>query len=454
MTDQAQPSVLKLMQSRAYRGWVLTLFLLVAMFGFIDRQIISALGQPIKHDLGLSDAQLGFLGGLVFALLNAALTIPIARIAERKRRVTIITIGIFLWSIATCLCGAALGFFQLVLARLSVGVGEATSSPATASLIADYFPRDRRTSASAVLVLAVPLGALIGAAGGGFIAQHYNWRLAFVIAGAPGVILGILMALTIREPIRGHYDAPTAGGETAPPFSAVLRRMVARPAFLHVMLGSTIASMGGFGINYFLAPYFFRSFGLDYAQGGLLSGLISAIPGSISMLGGGLLADYLGRRDPRFYAWVPGIGALIAAPLYMLSFIQRGWPAATAVLMLTGLFQYAYLPASAGVSANIMEPRMRASAAAIVGIMTNLIGAGLAPLLVGALSDHFAKTSFTGDFHAACAGPLAAETASAGACGQASATGLQHAFIVFAAVYLWAAFHFWLAGRTIKRDMA
>ena len=214
MTD-ATNTTLKLMQSKAYRGWVLTLFLLIAMFGFVDRQVISALGQPIKLELGLSDAQLGLLGGLVFALLNSLLTIPIARVAETRRRVTIISIGVFMWSAATALCGLAQGFGQLVIARLCVGVGEATGGPATSSLLADYFARDRRASASAVYVLAVPLGALIGAAGGGYIAQHANWRMAFVAAGIPGVVLGLLLALTVREPIRGHYDAPGVAGEGA-----------------------------------------------------------------------------------------------------------------------------------------------------------------------------------------------------------------------------------------------
>jgi len=445
---------LKLMQSRAYRGWVLTLFLLIAMFGFVDRQIISALGQPIKLELGLSDAQLGLLGGLAFALLNSLLTIPIARIAETRRRVTIISIGVFLWSVATCLCGFAQGFGQLVVARLCVGVGDAAGTPATQSVLADYFARDRRASASAVFVLAVPLGALIGAAGGGYIAQHANWRMAFVVAGLPGVVLGLLLALTVREPIRGHYDAPGLADQGAPPLTAVIRRMFDRPAFLHVMIGSTLASMGGFGINYFLAPYFYRRFGLDVAQSGLLYGLISAIPGSISMLGGGLLADRLGRRDPRFYAWVPGVGVLVAAPLYALSFLQGGWVAATTLLLLTGLFQYAYLPASLAVTANTMAPRMRASAAAIVGIMTNLVGAGLGPLLVGTLSDLFAKRAFGPGFSVACAGAKAAQTAAAGACGQASAAGLQWACIAAALVYLWAAVHFALAARTLKRDMA
>jgi MFS family permease len=437
------------MTSRGYRAWVLGLFLAVSLVAFVDRQVIGALGQSIKLDLKLSDAELGLVGGLAFALLNSLLSIPIARVAERRRRVTLITIGVFLWSIATCLCGLAANFAQLVLARACVGLGEAAGQPATSSVMADYFPRDRRTSAAAVFVLAVPAGALIGAAGGGYLAEHWNWRLGFVIAGAPGVLLGLLVALTIKEPVRGFHDAPPATGETAPPFSAVIRRMIARPSFLHVTLGSTIASMGGFGINLFLAAWFARRFGMGYAQAGLLSGLISAIPGSISMLGGGLLAEALGRRDARFYAWTPGLGALLAAPLYILSFQQGSWPAAVALLMATGLFQYAYLPAMSGVTQNLMEPRMRATAAALVGIMTNLVGAGLAPTIVGALSDRFAAHAFGGGFASACKGPAATH----GACMTASATGLTWAFTAFALVYLWAALHFALAARTLRRDL-
>jgi MFS family permease len=438
------------MTSRPYRAWVLGLFLAVSLVGFVDRQVIGALGQAIKLDLKLSDAELGAMGGLAFALLNSVFSVPIARLAERVRRVSLISIGVFLWSIATCLCGLAAGFGQLVLARAFVGLGEAAGQPATISVLADYFPREKRTSAAAVFVLAIPAGALIGSAGGGWLAEHWSWRLGFVIAGAPGVLLGLLVALTIKEPLRGFYDHASAASEAPPPFGAVLRRMIQRPAFLHVTFGSTLASMGGFGINLFLAAYFARRFGMGFGQAGLLSGLISAIPGSISMLGGGLLADALGKRDARFYAWTPGIGALLATPLYILSFQQAGWPAAVALLMATGLFQYAYLPASTGVTQNLMEPRMRATAAALVGIMTNLVGAGLAPLIVGALSDRFAAGAFGGDFAAACAGAKAAH----GACAEASATGLKWACSAFALVYLWAALHFALAARTLKRDLA
>jgi MFS family permease len=438
------------MTSRRYSGWVLGLLAVVSLFAFVDRQVIGALGQAIKLELKLSDADLGLVGGIAFALFNSVLSIPIARLAETRRRVTLIGAGVFLWSIATCMCGLAAGFAQLVLARACVGLGEAAGQPATNSLLADYFPREKRTSAAAAYALAIPAGAFLGAAGGGWLAQAWGWRWAFVVAGAPGLLLGLILVLTIKEPLRGFHDGPGAAAEAAPPFAAVLRRMVERPAFLHHMLGSTVCSMGGFGINLFLAAYLNRRFGLGYAQAGLLTGLISAIPGSISMLGGGLLADALGRRDARFYAWVPGIGALIAAPLYILAFAQASWPAAAALLMATGIFQYAYLPTSSGVSQNIMAPRMRASAAAIVGIMTNVVGAGLAPLIVGALSDRFAAHAFAGDFAAACAGARSA----AGACRQASASGLQWACTLFALVYLWAVAHFALAARTLRRDMA
>ncbi len=190
-TGDQRSSTLKLMASPGYRAWVLVLFLLISMFGFVDRQVIGSLGQPIKAALHLSDFQFGILSGLAFALLNSLLAVPIARIAERRRRLTIIGIGVFLWSIATGVCGLAGNFVQLLVARVAVGVGEAASTPATASVMADYFPPHRRTSAAAVFVLAVPLGALIGAAGGGYLAQYFDWRMAFMIAGAPAIMKAI-----------------------------------------------------------------------------------------------------------------------------------------------------------------------------------------------------------------------------------------------------------------------
>ena len=452
--EPATQAALRRTLSPGYRAWVLTVLMLVAMFGFADRQILSALGQAIKRDLVLSDAQLGLLGGLAFALLNALASVPLARLADRGRRVTLVSAGVFVWSIATALCGLTVSFGQLIAARLTVGLGEATGNPATVSMLADYFPRQTRTSAMAFFGLSVPLGALLGAAGGGYIAQHASWRSAFIIAGLPGILLGLVLAATVREPVRGHYDGPSGAAAEPPPLLAVLKRMIERPAFLHTLIGSTLVSTGGFGILTFNAPYLFRRFGLDLAQAGLITGLISAVPGCICILGAGLLADRLARRDVRFYGWAPALCALLATPLYVVSFLQTGWLAATLMLMTTGLVQYAYLPVSMGLYQNLMAPRMRASAAAIVNLATNLVSAGLGPLIVGLMSDAFAKQAFHGDFAVACSGGRAAQSALQGPCGVASASGLQWACILFSLIYLWGAAHFALAARTLKRDMA
>ncbi len=457
MTDDSA-ATLKLMQNKPYRGWVLGLFVMITIFGFADRQIVSVLGQPIKRDLGLTDTEFGWLSGFAFALLNSLLAVPIARLADRGRRVTLVGVGVMIWTLATAACGLAHGFVQLLVSRLFVGLGEATGAPATASIIADYYPREKRTSAMGVFSLAIPLGSMLGFTGGGYIAQHYDWRTAFLLAGAPGVLLALLLFLTVREPLRGHYDPPPATLTDTPPFLDVLRRIVEKPAFLHTLLGSTLVSVGGFGIISFNAQFFFRRFSLNYAQAGLLTGLITSVPACLCILAAGIMADRLGRKDARFYGWVPALGAFLAAPFYIIAFLQHGWVATVVMLTVTGLVQYAYLPVSNGVYANLMEPRMRASATAVVGMCTNLVSAGLGPLLVGMLSDAFAGHVFAQaggqPFSIACAHGRAAETASAGACGQASATGLTWACIVFALMYLWGGVHFMLAARTLRRDMA
>lgn len=445
--------VLELMHSRRYRGWLLALLLLMSMFGFIDRQIIGALAQPIKLDLGISDTQLGLLGGLAFALLYSVLSVPLARLAERHNRVIIYGVGILVWSAATISCGFASSYLLLLLARVAVGIGE-TAQPAAQSLTADYYPPERRVATSSITVLAVPLGAFLGSAVGGAIAEFANWRWAFIIAGAPGIVLGVLFLLTIREPLRGYYDPPSEHGDTLPPLSAVLRRMVQRSAFLHVAIGSSLASAGGFGINLFVAPYFVRRFGMGFADSGLIAGLISALPGVVSMFVGGQLASRLARRDPRFYTWTPGVGVLLACPLYIVSLMQGQWLAATAMFMVTGVFQYVYLPCSVGIYANTMEPRMRATASAIVGMLTSVVGAGVGPLIVGTLSDVMASRHFGGDYALSCPASGILDPALLSACREASAVGLQWGMMLAAFIYLWSAVHLFLAGRTIARDMA
>ncbi|MDB6090420.1 MAG: Sugar phosphate permease [Gammaproteobacteria bacterium] len=437
-------------ENRLYRTWVLVVFTLVATFGFVDRIIVQVLVQPIKAELRVSDAKMGLLGGLTFAVLYVLLSIPIARLAERRNRLAIISIGTALWSLATAASGFASNFTQLLLARIGVGVGEAAGGPATGSVIADYFPRQRRASAMAIYGLAVPLGALLGGSAGGFVAQHWGWRAAFLVLGLPGAVLALLQWLTIREPPRGQND-PGFAAEATPPFSAVLRRFRERPSLVQIISGAAVSTVAGYGINYFVAAHLSRRYGLNYAQAGLLIGLISSVPAAVSIIAGGFLTDWAGRRGAHWYALIPALGSALCGPLYIAGFRADTWMAATVLLSLTAMCQYAYIPAAAAMTQNMMGPRMRASAAAVTGLIYTLIGLGLGPLIVGALSDYFTRRAFAGDFPRDCGSDAGLMTV---ACGQAAATGLQTALSLCALLYIWSAVHLALGARTLGRDLA
>ncbi len=431
------------MRSRIYRIWVLGLFAAVATFGFVDRIVVQVLVQPIKAELHVSDADMGLLGGLTFAVLYVLLSIPIARLAERKNRVAIITIGTVLWSVATAASGLALNFAQLLLARIGVGIGEAAGTPATTSIISDYFSPQRRASAMSVVGLAVPLGAFLGGSVGGFIALHWGWRAAFLCMGLPGLALALLQGLTVREPLRGYHDEASHSGpmpglgaevctgvdsQRTPSFVTVLCRFWERRSLIQFLVGATLSTIAGYGINYFLPAYFSRRFGLNTAQAGLVVGVISSAPAALSIIAGGFVADWAGKRSARWYALIPAIGAALTAPLYIASFESGTWLAAAVLLSVTAICQYAYIPAAAAVTQNMMEPRMRASAAAVTGLVYTLLGQGLGPLFVGMLSDHLTRSS-------------------------SASHGLQMALTLSALVYLWSAVHLAIASRGLAADL-
>lgn len=413
-------------------GWALTVLAAISTCGFIDRIIMNVLAQPIKEEFRLSDTEVGLLAGLAFAVLNVVLGLWVARIAERRRRLTLIGIGTFFWSLATLACGAATSFLTLTLARIGVGVGEAVGLPSTQSVVSDSFPKEKRTTAMSVLLLAPPIGAFLGSAVGAMVAQTHGWRMAFIVAAVPGFLLSALALLTVAEPPRGQYDALGEAADEVPPFSAVLHRLWERRSIRHMLAGSTIGSAVGFGLNAFLAAYLLRRFGFSVGEAGVVAGLLTSAPSILGVLGAGWLSDRIGRRDPRSYGFIPGISLIIAAPLYMLAVTRETAPAAIALLTLSAAVQYTYLAPSQGVFQNMMHPRMRATASAVIGVIYSLVGAGLGPLIVGGLSDLF--------------------TEDASAAGSAEA--LTIAMAVTAGGYVWAALHFLRATRSLPRELA
>ena len=416
------------MNTRRDAPWLaLTLLTAIATIGFVDRIVMNVLAVPVKAEFGLSDTQIGLLTGLAFAVLNVTLGIAVARYAERGHRLSLIAVGTLLWSLATAACGLVGSFAQLLLARVGVGVGEAVGLPANQSVIADYFPPERRATAMSVLLLSPPIGAFIGSAGGAWVGQEYGWRSAFFIVMIPGIVLALLAWALIAEPPRGRHDREASA--EVPSLGAVVRRLTALASARHLLAGSTLASMVGFGLNSFVALLLVRKFGFSLAQAGLFAGILASLPGAISVVLGGRLADWFGERRASAYALVPGLCLLIAMPIYVFAITRDAAGPLLGLVFVAALFQYTYLGVTYGVFQNLLHSRMRATGSALLNAVYGLIGQGLGPLLVGWLSDRLAPRFGSGD-------------------------GLAYAMAITAALYLWAAAHYLLAGRHIGPDLA
>jgi MFS family permease len=480
--------------SNGYKATVLGLLLATYTFNFIDRTIIATIGQAIKVDLKLTDTQLGLLGGLYFALLYTLLGIPIARLAERWNRVTIISVSLVIWSGFTALCGSAGSFAQLALYRFGVGVGEAGCSPPSHSLISDYYEPKKRASALSIYSFGIPLGTMFGAVAGGWLAQEFSWRVAFVIVGLPGVILALIVKLVVKEPPRGHSEiverpleaeslvvepAPKPAFSLANEFSelwAVFKVLFFKWPVLNMVLGVTIASFGSYGSGAFVPSYFVRAFGLGLAQVGLITGLIGGFSAGIGTLVGGFLSDWAGKRSVKWYAWVPAIGLIICTPIYILAYMQSEWQATALILLVPGIFHYVYLAPTFAVVQNSVEPRRRATATALLFFFLNLIALGGGPVFTGWLIDHLAQYHFNvpdaggvihsvmasfgveggQSFAATCPGGIAPKGSApelAAQCRTTLALSSQQGIIVSLCFYAWAGLHYALAAIGMVKHM-
>ena len=419
-----------LLSPKARPRLALVLLAAIGVVGFIDRIIMDVLVEPLKAEFSLNDTEIGVINGLAFAALNVGLGLFVARLAERRQRISLIAIGTFLWSIATAACGMAASVTHLLLARIGVGVGEAVGLPATQSVVSDYFPREKRATVMAVLNLAPPIGAFLGATGGALIAQHYGWRHAFLVAAIPGLILAILLAIFIAEPKRGALDAVGAADDV-PSLMTVIGRYFAWPTMRHMLFGSTIAGMVGFGLNAFLAAYLFRRFGFTLVQAGTVAGLVASLPAAISVIGSGWISDKMALRGNRKgYALFPAITLLISAPLYAFAITRDHPPLLIALVAICALIQFTYLGPTAGTFQNMLAPRMRATGAAFTSMIYTLISGGFGPLLLGFLSDHYAGSGIN------------------------PGVALGYAMATMAIFYLWAGVHYLIAARTIEADLS
>lgn len=448
MTDAAAPAF-QGYGTKAYRAYVLFVLVIIYTFNFIDRLLISIVQEAIKTDFGVSNFMLGLLGGPVFAILYTTLGIPIARLAERANRITIVSIGAALWSVMTAACGFAANFMQLALCRLGVGIGEAACVPPSQSAIADYFPADRRASAMGIFSLGIPFGTALAAIGGGWLVANFDWRTAFILLGVPGIAAALLLKLTVKEP-------PRSGGQVkAPTFGETLKALSTKASFWHVGMAGALMAFAGYGSSQFLVSHMVRNYDLgatlpqEIANASYALGAIGGIATGLGTFLGGFLADRLAPKHPRVLAWLPALGMLIAIPLYILSFIQTEFRWAFAFLMVAPIFHYMYLGPMYGVVHSVAQPLQRATAVAIILLMVNLIGYGLGPPFVGLANDFFASQILAdnGLTLAQCE-----EAANAATCAVAQATGLKYALGCTILVLAWAAVHVLMVGRTITKD--
>ncbi|HVN85692.1 MAG TPA: MFS transporter [Candidatus Binatia bacterium] len=366
-----------------YRAYVLALLVVVYIFNFIDRQILAILLQPIKDDLHISDTALGFLSGFAFAAFYTTMGLPLARLADVWVRRSLIAVGLGVWSVMTALCGAARGFGELALARIGVGVGEASCTPAAHSLLADYFPAHQRATALSIYSAGIYIGVGIGFWLGGWVNDAFGWRVAFAIVGLPGCLLAVVVRLTIREPPRGGRAQPAAA---TPDFSAVRATLRTLPAFWLLSFAGAFQSFGGYGIGSWIAVFFIRVHHLKPAELGLYLALISSLSGSCGAFLGGWLSDRW-HEYPRARFYVAAAGAALGAPLNWAVLLQSNPAAALWLAVPAGLCNAAWLGPTASLIQEMVVPEMRAVTAAVFLFIVNLIGLGAGPQTVGILND-------------------------------------------------------------------
>jgi predicted MFS family arabinose efflux permease len=310
VTEEAAPAET---YSPTYLRWSLLLFFLISFFNYLDRFILSVLLEPIRLEFGLTDTQLGLLSGVAFAVFYTTLGLVIARWADLGNRRTIIALALAIWSLMTVACGLVVNFVQLFLARVGVGIGEAGGVTPTNSLIADYFPPEKRSRAVSVFLLGTMVGAFLGFAIGGYLAQNYGWRVAFIVVGLPGVLLAVIVRLTLKEP-RQNTRLPTWTEIFGKESVGVVRELFAKRSYVHLLMAYGFYSFYALGAGQFVIPFILRSFDVSLQRIGALWGLVFGVAGIIGTFLGGILADRLSRRDIRWLMRLPAAGFLVFYP--------------------------------------------------------------------------------------------------------------------------------------------
>lgn len=419
---------MKLSGLRPY--YVLVVLALVSLVNYYDRNLLSILVEPIKHDLHVSDTQIGLLTGLAFAVVYTFVGIPVARLADRFGRARVLGAALTIWSAMTIVTGMSANFTSMLLARLGVGAGEAGGLPTTHALAAEYFSaKDRGKALSAIAFFAAG-GLTLALVAGGLIADRWGWRTAFFIGGGLGLAVAALLVLTVRDLAPPSKAAAGGGGavEAQPSFFKAFAILWKRKAFVHLCLGLAWGAFGSYAQLIWTPAFLMRAYHLSPGQVSATFGSLTAVATLVPILVGGFFTDALSRRDARAPFWILAMAFGLGLPGALASFLTHDYRVVLALILpMTGLMSLWVGPAYALVQ-NLSGAKLRATGAAVFMLMTNLIGLGLGPSATGMLSDFLTQWF----------GPDA----------------LRYTLCLTALTFVPATIHFLLANRTVKADIA
>ncbi len=415
----------------AARWYVVVVLGLVYALNIADRYVVSTVLEPIRLEFHLSDSGVGWLTGVSLALFYITVGIPISQLADRANRRNIVAAAMVLWSLMTAVLGLTQNFWQFLVARIGVGVGEAGGTPPSTSIVADYFPRDRRAFALTVYALGLPLGAWLGSNVAGMVVEHYHsWRAAFIALGVPGIVFGAIIFLTVREPVRGRFE--TLAASTAPQATVrdTLRFMWGSRACWHINAGGTVICLWGWGLMYWTQTFLERAYGLSTADAGARLGTIYLWAGIAATLATGAILALPAMREPRRIARFLGVVVLVATVPSIVVYWTHSLGVATAMLWIVVPAIYLYVGPTMALLLNFLPPAMRAQGMAISLLTANVANLIIAPVAVGAISDGLA-------------GRLGSNTES-----------LRWALLTLALTGFWAAYHYFTCTRTFVADDA
>ena len=427
-----------------YRAYVMASLMLVMVFNYIDRILIAVLNEPIKAHFQVSDFAMGLLGGPAFALIYSTASLPIARLADRSKRVNIIALTLALWSGFTAACGLAAQFWQLLLARVGVGVGEAGCTPAAMSLISDYFSARARSTAIALFLLGAPVGTLIAALLGGWIAENGDWRLVFLSLGLPGLAFAMIVRLTVREPKRPSLAED--GAQTN--FNVVVSALLAKPTYRHLLMGNVIGGVTMLAFVQFFNSYLIRVRELGPLEASSYFGLMAGVAAGLGTFMGGWIPDRLSGRVRGALPLTAGLGLIAATPIFAFALAA---PDIGSLILLAAIgfaLQGVFIPTISAMGAALAPAHMRATSIALVLFSVQFFGGVFGPPALGHLSDFLASQAYPGSrgFALSCLGAGGPE------CIAARQNGLSTAMSIWLFGFAWAGLHFLRAAHHFEND--